>query len=175
MHERPRPRLIRTLALALVTVFLAGCGDGSGPVDREPQGDLLPPLEPGTWYLHQVEGRPVPGVVLTPPAGAGLERIQVDSARFEAHAGGSLTYEGWVVQTLADGSGQNVSRLGIGSWVAGSEAYTISLGGGGAALTLEPVAGGALVGQETLPTSLGGAIMPVVYRAVPPPSPAGGP
>lgn len=153
--------------LMAVALLLGGCGD-SGPVGNSGQNtspeEPLPPLASGTWYLHSAEGRPVPGVVLTPLPGAGLERTQVDSIRIQIHASGTFGLQSYHVLTAADGSVTNVTTVGSGSWVAGVDAYALRLGSSGNELVLAPTTDGALAGEHQLPGSLGGATYPVVFR-----------
>lgn len=165
---RAIPAMAPVLALALL---LGGCGD-SGPVgdssQNPPPGEPLPPLESGTWFLHSAEGRPVPGVVLTPLPGAGLERTQVDSIRIQIQASGTFGFQSSHVRTEADGSVRNVTTLGSGSWIAEADAYALRLGSSGNELVLAPTADGALEGEHRLPGTLGGATYPVVFRTTRP-------
>jgi hypothetical protein len=150
-------------------LFLAACGGDSDPADLGP-GEQLVPLEAGTWFLHEADGTPVPGVILPLPGASGPERVQVDSARFVAEANGAVTYEAWLVRTEPDGTEWNVSALALGNWVAGSEAYTLTLGSSGGGMLLRPTPAGDLEGEETHTPANGGAVFPVVYRVVPPSS-----
>jgi hypothetical protein len=150
-------------------LFLAGCGGDSDPADFGP-GEQLVPLEAGTWFLHEADGTPVPGVTLPLSGASGHERVQLDSARFVAESNGAVTYETWLVRTEPDGTEWNVSALAVGTWVAGAEAYTLTLGSSGGGMLLRPTAAGDLEGEETHTPANGGAVFPVVYRTVAPPS-----
>lgn len=159
--------IVRSALIGLL--LLVACGGERGPVDPN-GGTPLPPLQLGTWYLHEVEGSPVPGVVLTLPPGAEVEQVRVDSARFQIQADGRLEYRSWMQRTLADGTAVYVGTLGFGSWLGGSDAYTLSYGAGaGGTLVLAPGPDGALEGEEELSSDLAGVVMDVVYRSAPPP------
>jgi hypothetical protein len=153
---------------AVLLVLTAACGDAPGPVTPAP-ADRLVPLAAATWFLHEAGGSPVPGASVWLPGASEKERIEVDSARFVAEADGSLTHRAWFVRTEADGSQWSVSVVSTGRWLAGSEAYTLTLGSSGAGMLLRPIEGGdGLEGDETHSGTQGGAAFPVVYRTVPP-------
>ncbi|CAN5686810.1 hypothetical protein BH23GEM11_BH23GEM11_17560 [soil metagenome] len=175
LHRPPsRPASAHVVAsLVVLGLFLGGCAEGGEPVsDPGPRpGTVLPPLEPGTWHLHEAEDRPLPGVVLTPPPGAGLERTQADSSRFQIQSGGRLGFQSWFVRTEADGSITNVATLGSGSWIADQEFYRLQIGSPPRFIVLAPTAGGALVGEQELPGHLGGLTFPVRYLPTPLPPP----
>lgn len=161
-------RIVATILMAVL--LLGGCGPGHDPYEPDTVGSTLPPLAEGRWFLHEVDGQAVPGVVLEPPSGAGLERTQVDSAYFDILPGGFLEYRSWVVRTEADGSAHAVATFATGTWGATSEVYNLRIGNrGSGTIELAPSSGGGLEGNERLPADRGGATMRVLYRSERPP------
>lgn len=153
----------------MALLLLGGCQPRPDPFEGATVGSVLPLLEQGRWFLHEVDGQAVPGVVLEPPPSAGLERTQVDSAYFDVLPGGFLEYRSWVVRTEADGTAYYVGTVLAGTWGATREVYNLRIGSGSGAIVLAPTPDGALEGDARLPADRGGATVRVLYRSEPPP------
>lgn len=152
-----------------VLLLLSACGGERSPVELDPQDTPLPLLGAGTWFLHEVDGQSLPGVVVTGSPGSGLESLQVDSAHFVVAANGTLVYRSWTVHIRTDGTAWNVTGGAVGQVSPGPDAYTVTLGGH-VAMMLTPAEAGSLAGEGILSPELGDVAVPVVFRPVPPPS-----
>lgn len=124
------------------------------------------------WHLHEVDGRPLPEAVLTTSTSAGVDTLVVSFAYFGVLPGGHLEYRSLKAWHEAGGESNNIGTLATGTWLAGSDHYHLVLGQNRQA-TLRPSSDGALVGEQTVPASMGGGLIQVVYRPAPPTASSG--